>query len=102
MKLTTYKVLRLRFNTELIPLRRGYGCKDDPISRMSYDPLITCDCPVLTGAGWHFSYVMNDDDLLKKVRSIADTLPDTIIPDYVAQRTVSPSPLGYLMDLDWK
>ena len=83
----------------MIPLRRGFGCRDDPISRLKYDPLVNCDCLVLRNAGWHFRYVLKDSDLLKQLRSTADALPDTEIPDFTVQRTVSPTPLGYLMDV---
>jgi hypothetical protein len=41
---------------------------------------------------------MSDKDLLKKMRSIADTEPDTVIKSYEAQRTVSPPPFAYLKD----
>ena len=58
-----------------------------------------CDCILLKNAGWHFSYVLKDADLLKKMRSIADTLPDTEIPDFRVQRTVSPAYLAYLKDV---
>jgi hypothetical protein len=37
---------------------------------------------VLTLAGWHFSYVLKDKDLAKKLKSIADGEPWTEVNNF--------------------
>lgn len=82
-KFTTYKVLRVRFESIFIRLKRGMGCYDDLSSfKHKYEPLLQCYCPVLRNAGWHFTYVMNDVDMLKKLRSFADGSSNYPAPDF--------------------
>ena len=101
-KITTYKIQREQFKNELILLKKGFDCKDGINSRLNYDPLLNCICPVLRNAGWHFSSLLNDADLLKKMRSNTGAKIDNTIPNFEAQRSVSSTPLMYLQDFELK
>ena len=59
-----------------------------------------CDCLLLRKAGWHFRYVVNDAELFKKLGSIVDTVPDFNIHGITVLRTVSPSNMAYLQDVE--
>lgn len=90
-KLTTYKVVRDRFNNELIPLKRGFGCDGNFPKGTSYDPLTMCICPLIRHAGWHLSYVLNDADLLKKFTHFVDGRANFTITNYTNIRSSNPA-----------
>ena len=62
--------------------------------------MVTCFCTVLRKAGWHFTSVMNNADLLKKLRSFVGGKADYQVADFSVQRTVHPNSVMYLKDFE--
>lgn len=63
-KLTTFKYLKEKFKGDVIGLRRGIGCKFDVASRTVLPGNSqSCLGYLIQSAGWHFSYVLNKENL---------------------------------------
>ena len=93
-KFITFEKLKATFAGDVVELRKSTGCKTDLASRfIGSDPLTYCDQFVIEQAGWHFSYVLDDLHLQRKVRSRTDQLS---ISDYQYFKSDGQAIHGYL------
>lgn len=68
---------------------------------MSEGKAQTCKGPLFRNAGWHFSYILSNEDLQRKLRAYADT-NSTLqnITNFTALRQFSFPPNASLTDLN--
>ena len=69
-KMLTFKTLQEKFNGDLSSVR-GAGCNTDVASRFNNRPVV-CNEQLIEKAGWHFTYVLNKADLIKKLTQVVE------------------------------
>lgn len=82
----------------MIEVRRGMGCNFHITSFNLITPL-TCSAELIRKAGWHFSSVLSDQELLRKMRSIAESFgTDRVVTNFTEFRLSKPEKNAYLKD----
>ena len=74
-KIIKFGYLAMNFQGDLTHLRNGVGCNTDISSRrIDSGEYITVECSeqLIRKAGWHFTYILDDKKLLKKINAVAD------------------------------
>jgi hypothetical protein len=89
IKVLTFNTLTNDFRGELHLIKHGRGCNSDLPSNAN-NITIHCNQQLLRKAGWHFSYVLNDTDLFKKMQTYAHGDPNFKIKNFTSFRNPEP------------